>query len=765
MGYAMSSAGLRPYALLRGIVLCIAVIASMLPAAHAVTLPQAAVAASQPAAPDGTKAAKAPGLEEKKAAYAALANILENDQSRQELIEQLRSAAASPSASTEPVLSPPEAEPEEKTVLQGVTEVMRQYGGKVAQQFMRLHHNIVYAPHKAFNEKTFVNALNHFLVLALALFAFYWLIRGLMYPIYRQLGRWGRQYSRERPSWFPLPVAIATAFIIDLLLLALALFVGQLVSDNTHGGNRTIARQQGLFLNAFALIEFFKAVLRLIFCPRFPALRFFRLSDQRARYWNTRLSWLSGIIGYGLLVIVPIVSSQVNVQVSSLVNMVIMGLMTSWALWLIFHNKRAIRQALLALADRSLAFFALFIRAFATVWHWLASAYFIALFLFSIFNPGDSLKFMMSATVRSLAIIGIAAMISGVLSRWIARTIILSPELRRNYPELQKRVNGWVAMLLKLARILTVFAALLLLLNAWNLFDLWHWLTAGAGERLVDILIRIIMILLLSAVGWTLLASLIESRLASDAHGRPMPSARTRTLLTLFRNALAVVISTITIMILLSEIGVNIAPLLAGAGALGLAVSFGSQTLVKDIITGIFIQFENGMNTGDLVTIGAITGTVERMSIRSVGVRQDTGAYHIIPWSSITTFANFVRGIGSFVANYDVDRDEDAERANNALRAAVKELLENEEIRAMVIGEPGFAGLVGLNNQAFTVRVTFTTQPLKQWTVRFALDDKVKKHFDAAGIKTPRQRVEVVSPGGNAPAPGSDGVIALPPPE
>lgn len=223
-----------------------------------------------------------------------------------------------------------------------------------------------------------------------------------------------------------------------------------------------------------------------------------------------------------------------------------------------------------------------------------------------------------------------------------------------------------------------------------------------------------------------MLASLIENRLASDIHGRPLPSARTRTLLTLFRNALAVIISTITIMIVLSEIGVNIAPLLAGAGALGLAISFGSQTLVKDIITGVFIQFENGMNTGDLVTIGPLTGTVERMSIRSVGVRQDTGAYHIIPWSSITTFANFVRGIGSVVANYDVDRHEDADKANQALKDAVAELMENEEIRGLIIGEPNFAGIVGLSNTAFTLRVSFTTLPLKQWTVRFALDSQVK---------------------------------------
>lgn len=80
------------------------------------------------------------------------------------------------------------------------------------------------------------------------------------------------------------------------------------------------------------------------------------------------------------------------------------------------------------------------------------------------------------------------------------------------------------------------------------------------GQKTVDILIRIALILFFSAVGWTVLASLIENRLASDIHGRPLPSARTRTLLTLFRNALAVIISTITIMIVLSEIGVNIAP-------------------------------------------------------------------------------------------------------------------------------------------------------------------------------------------------------------
>ncbi|WP_039029406.1 mechanosensitive channel protein [Leclercia adecarboxylata] len=705
--------------------------------AQAVSLP------GMPAATAQTPPPAEPDVEQKKAAYSALADVLENDASRQELISQLRSVAATPPQEPVPKITPPEIA-DEKTVLENVTDISRHYGDALATRFAQLYRNLIGSPHKAFNPQTFTAAAQQFLILAGLVFAFYWLVRLCAWPLYRRMGSWGRKKNRETSSWIHLPLTIAGAFIIDLLLLALTLFIGQILSESLNTGNPTIAFQQALFLNAFALIEFFKAILRLIFCPRVPDLRPFAINDSAAHYWSLRLSLLSGIIGYGLLVAVPIISNQVNVQIGALANVLIMLCITVWALYLIFHNKRAITEGLLHLADRSLAFFSLFIRAFALVWHWLASAYFIVLCFFSLFDPGNSLKFMMGATFRSLAIVGVAAFVSGLLSRWLAKTITLSPHVQRSYPELQKRLNGWIGVSLKVARILTVCVAIMLLLSAWGLFDFWNWLHNGAGEKTVDILIRIALILFFSAIGWTLLASLIENRLSSDIHGRPLPSARARTLLTLFRNALAVIISTITIMIVLSEIGVNIAPLLAGAGALGLAISFGSQTLVKDIITGIFIQFENGMNTGDLVTIGPLTGTVERMSIRSVGVRQDTGAYHIIPWSSITTFANFVRGIGSVVANYDVDRHEDAEKAQGALKAAVDELLEREDIRGLIIGEPSFAGIVGLTSTAFTLRVSFTTQPLKQWTVRFALDSMVKKHFDLANVRMPVQMYQLL---------------------
>ncbi|WP_219841978.1 hypothetical protein, partial [Neisseria gonorrhoeae] len=113
------------------------------------------------------------------------------------------------------------------------------------------------------------------------------------------MGQWGRRKNIHRASWVQLPLMIILAFLIDLALLALTLFVGQLAIEMMNAGSRTIARQQGLFLNAFALIEFFKAILRLMFSPRFPSLRPFVISDASARYWHLRLSGLSSLIGYG----------------------------------------------------------------------------------------------------------------------------------------------------------------------------------------------------------------------------------------------------------------------------------------------------------------------------------------------------------------------------------------------------------------------------------------------------------------------------------
>jgi small-conductance mechanosensitive channel len=721
--------------------MCLLGILTFVPS-QAATMPYlAAATAASPAAP---AAASPPSPADEKASYAALANILSNDAARAELIKELRAASQANGNPTAALLVPPDEEKDTPTLLDSVTDVTHRYSQALAVKLNTLRKTVSAAPQHPFNRELFLRAISRFALLVGATFAFYYLCRLLIAPLLSRMGRWGRVANEKYKSGVKRIVVVFGAFAMEMAVLLAAVTLGQFLAEYLNADSRTIARQLSLFLNAFAVMELFKLLLRMIFCPHHPELRHLPMSDQGARFWNHRLSLVSGFIGYGSMVIVPIIATQFNAQSAALANFVIMLATTVYILSLIIHNKRNVQRELERLADRSLAFFSVFIHAFSLIWHWLAIAYFLMLFLLTQFDPGNSLKFMVTATVKSVMIIGVGALLSGLLTHWISRHIVLSPEIRRNYPQLQQRLNVYVSSALKVCRVLVVLAVVLLLFDAWKIFNLSNWLNNEFGARLIDILLRIFIILILSALGWTVLASIIENRLETDSHGRPQPSARIRTLLTLFRNALSVIISTITIMIILSEIGVNIAPLLAGAGALGLAISFGAQTLVKDVITGIFIQFENGMNTGDLVTIGNITGVVERMTIRSVAVRQDTGAYNIIPFSSITTFANFVRGIGSFVADYDVSRDENIDHVNKILRDAVTELMNKEDIQALVIGEPDFGGVVGLTNQSFTVRVSFTTQALQQWTVRFTLDGLVKNHFAMAGIKPPYQAVRLI---------------------
>lgn len=291
-----------------------------------------------PTANTDKNSASEPDVEQKRAAYAALADVLANDSARQELIDQLRKAAATPPPDSTPTLTPP-AVKEETTVLENVTQISREYGEQLSSRFSQLWRNITGSPHKPFNPQTFTSAAGIFTAGRAGVCL---LVAGTLaaLPLYRKMGEWGRHKNRDRGNWLQLPLTIAGAFIIDLLLLALTLFVGQLLSDRLNGNNPTIAFQQSLFLNAFALIEFFKAILRLIFCPRIPALRPFNLSDEAASYWSLRLSALSSLIGYGLIVAVPIISNQVNVQVGALANVVIMLCITLWALYLIFITKR-----------------------------------------------------------------------------------------------------------------------------------------------------------------------------------------------------------------------------------------------------------------------------------------------------------------------------------------------------------------------------------------------------------------------------------------
>jgi moderate conductance mechanosensitive channel len=168
-----------------------------------------------------------------------------------------------------------------------------------------------------------------------------------------------------------------------------------------------------------------------------------------------------------------------------------------------------------------------------------------------------------------------------VISRAITAGLRLPEEVRQRLPLLEARLNAFVPGMLRVVRSLVLLGVILMIARAWGLFDVVSWAASAAGQEVVARAISAGIILLVAALLWLALSSWIEFRL--NPNRARLPGPRERTLLALLRNAATVVIATVTFMLMLSEVGVNIAPLLAGAGVLGLAIGFGAQKLVQDI--------------------------------------------------------------------------------------------------------------------------------------------------------------------------------------
>ncbi|HUH77449.1 MAG TPA: mechanosensitive ion channel domain-containing protein, partial [Devosia sp.] len=208
-------------------------------------------------------------------------------------------------------------------------------------------------------------------------------------------------------------------------------------------------------------------------------------------------------------------------------------------------------------------------------------------------------------------------------------------------------------------------------------------------------------------------------------------------------NAFTVCLAVVALMLPLAQIGVNIAPLLAGAGVLGLAIGFGSQKLVQDIITGVFIQFENVMNEGDVIEAAGKAGTVERLTIRSVTIRDLSGTVHVIPFSSVDQVSNKMKGFSVHVAEFEVTYDSDIAVVKQALFAAFDQLMDTEH-GEVIIDALDMHGIIGFSPSSVRVRCRIKTLPGKQWAAGRMYSELVKVQFAERRIAAPYPRVAYV---------------------
>ena len=274
--------------------------------------------------------------------------------------------------------------------------------------------------------------------------------------------------------------------------------------------------------------------------------------------------------------------------------------------------------------------------------------------------------------------------------------------------------------------------------------------------EVVETLLRIGVILLLAWIAYHALSILtrrIEQSLtrSSDAPA-PQHDPRAATLVGLVRSIGIAVIAVLGTFMVLQAVGLEVGPLLAGAGVIGLAISFGAQSLVKDMFAGLFILFENQFGVGDIIRIGDASGAVERMTLRATFLRDVAGTMHVVPNGEIKHVQNLTRSWSRAVLDVGVAYKEDVDHVIEVMRDVGREMWEDENWRAMLTEEATVLGVESFGDSSVNIRMMSKTLPLKQWEVARELRRRLKRRFDAEGIEIPFPQRTLHWDGGQMPA-------------
>lgn len=211
---------------------------------------------------------------------------------------------------------------------------------------------------------------------------------------------------------------------------------------------------------------------------------------------------------------------------------------------------------------------------------------------------------------------------------------------------------------------------------------------------------------------------------------------RAQTVASLLNNIGGITISLLTILLVLGTF-IEIGPLLAGVGVLGLAVSFGAQSLVKDLISGMFMLIEGQFAVGDVVRVGDTAGLVERITLRTLVLRDVNGVVHIIPNGSVEVLSNLTKSWSRAVLEIGVAYREDVDRVMEIMLDVAAALAADPDWQELIIEEPTVPGVERFDDSAVTIRVMFKTLPQKQWDVAREYRRRIKKRFDAEGVEIP----------------------------
>ena len=467
-----------------------------------------------------------------------------------------------------------------------------------------------------------------------------------------------------------------------------------------------------------------RQVLRAFFAPTVDHLRFLSMNAAQARYacrWLSAFAYVM-IPGYFLVDIatalhVPAASGTVlqNILACALVAMaVVLILQTRMSVGAIlrgsFEPDESMVHALRGWMGRR--------------WHIIAVAFLLLSLIVILLGVDNGFGLMMRGMAFTFGLLVASRMSFVAIERW-SRTTSNGVVAHRRIISFLLRPFIWIVAAFGIAA-------------AWGMHP-GQLITTPFGQKATNAIISISVTLGVLTLIYEVLDAAVERHLnrRDPDGGTTGATARARTLLPMVRNTIFVVFSAVAVLTLLSAVGINIAPVLAGAGIFGVAIGFGSQSLVKDFLTGLFIIAENTIAIGDVVTISTFTGVVEAMSMRTIRLRDLDGALHVLTFSEVTKFTNLTKDFAYAVVDIDVSFNSNLEHVMQVLRDIGSELQHDAVFQRVILEPIEIMGVEKFTESAITIRVRLRTRPGKQWDIKRLMLLKIQQRFATENIEIP----------------------------
>ncbi len=559
-------------------------------------------------------------------------------------------------------------------------------------------------------------------------------------------------------SQHTFPVRLARRFgllIYDLFppaVFAVSAYIVFLLAYRGHEPNRLL--MMGL-IAAILVAWLLNQVVNFVFSPKRPDCRLTPLDDRDSRIVSSRISWIfiasSALFFFQAYLSAVTSPFEVAIVVSSvnLVGGLALASIIIVVLWLV---RRPVSNLLLSGNPPGLLR-----KTFASLWPAIGTGLIILLIFIGMF-AAIALKQdgVLLSVLKTLLLLFLAPLLLGAMGPLIREWGITDSE----GDSMPRRGEAARDGLVQTSRLIIIVAGILLLGRMWNV-DLVAVTRSQLGEQITQSAGQILVTVILAYLVWTVAKRWIASReetpaQSEDAEGHPETGgdpggqglSRIATILPLLRGFLMVTIVTVTAMVILSSLGVNIGPLIAAASVLGLAIGFGAQSLVADIISGIFFLVDDAFRKGEYIDVGGNTGTVEQISVRSMQLRHHNGPLHTIPYSQINTLTNFSRDWVIMKFELRIPFEEDVEKVRKLVKKVGQKLLEDPEHGPDFLEPLKSQGVNRMDDSAFVVRCKFSTVPGKQFGLRRVVYAKIQAAFAEAGIKFAPKRVivEAVTP-------------------